>query len=106
MQHQPPPFARFGELLNSGTPNHVRDEGSFPRKPSPSVGDGCAADHCQPGLLLTTELDPIADAGAGDPGICNGATSGLSQRSNLGLLDHLVGTAEQRRWHGEAERLV
>ena len=33
------------------------------------------------------------------------ATSGLLQRSNLGLLDHLVGTAEQRRWHGEAERL-
>ena len=34
--------------------------------------DGCIADHCQPGLRLATELDPIADAGAGDPGICNG----------------------------------
>jgi hypothetical protein len=52
--------------------NHVRGDGSFPRKRSPDVGDGCTADHCQPGLLLTAELDPIADAGAGDPGICNG----------------------------------
>ena len=30
------------------------------------------ADHCQPGLLWAAELDQIADAGAGDPGICNG----------------------------------
>jgi hypothetical protein len=49
----------------------------------------------EPGLLLTAELDQIADAGAGDPGICNGpillqksARGGLgatieSQRGNL-----------------------
>jgi hypothetical protein len=52
--------------------NHVRGDGSFPRKRSPDAGDGRAADHFQPSLLLAAELDPIADAGAGDPGICNG----------------------------------
>jgi hypothetical protein len=52
----------------SETPNHVRSDGSFPRKRSPGAGDGCTASHCQPGLLLVAELDPIADAGAGDPG--------------------------------------
>jgi hypothetical protein len=36
------------------------------------VGDGCTAHPCQPGLLLVTELAPVADAGAGDHGICNG----------------------------------
>jgi hypothetical protein len=36
------------------------------------AGDGCTADHCQPGLLVVAELAPIADAGAGDRGICNG----------------------------------
>ena len=58
----------------SETPNHVRDDGSFPRKRSLGAGDGCTANHWRPGLLLTAELDPIADAGAGDPGICNGPT--------------------------------
>ena len=52
--------------------NHVCGDGSFPRKRSPDADDGCTADHCQPGLRLAAELDPIADAGAGDPGICNG----------------------------------
>jgi hypothetical protein len=51
--------------------NHVRGDGSFPRKRSPDAGDGCTADHCQPGLLLAAELAPIADAGADDHGICN-----------------------------------
>jgi hypothetical protein len=36
------------------------------------AGDGCTADHCQPGLRLAAELDPIADAGAGDYDICTG----------------------------------
>ena len=53
----------------SETPNHVRDDGSFPPKRSPGAGDGCASDHCQPGLRLAAELDPTA---AGHPGICNG----------------------------------
>ena len=52
----------------SGTPNHVRDDGSFPPKRSPCAGDGCAANHCQPRLLLVAELAPIADAGAGSCG--------------------------------------
>jgi len=52
--------------------NDVRSDGSFPRKRSPGAGDGCAADHCQPGLLLVAELAPIADAAAGGCGICNG----------------------------------
>jgi hypothetical protein len=39
-------------------------------------GDGCTANHCQPGLLLTAELDQIADAGVGDPGFCNGPRRG------------------------------
>jgi hypothetical protein len=56
------------------TPNHVRDEGSFPPKRSPGAGDGCAAGHSQPRLLLMAELAQIADARAGDPGICNGPT--------------------------------
>jgi hypothetical protein len=47
-------------------------EGDFSRKLSLGAGDGCAANHCQPRLLLVAELDQIADAGAGDPGICNG----------------------------------
>ena len=54
----------------SVTPNHVRGDGSFPRKLSPDAGDGCATNHFQR-LLLAVELE-IADAGAGDPGICNG----------------------------------
>jgi hypothetical protein len=54
------------------TENDVRDGGSFPRKRSPRTGDGCAADHCQPGLLLASELASIADAEVGDRGICNG----------------------------------
>jgi hypothetical protein len=52
--------------------NDVRSDGSFPRKRSPGAGDGCAADHCQTGLLLVAELAPIADAAAGGCGICNG----------------------------------
>jgi hypothetical protein len=56
----------------SETPNHVRDEGSFPPKRSPCAGDGCAASHFQPRLLLTAELARIGDTEAGDPGICNG----------------------------------
>ena len=52
--------------------NHVRGDGSFPRKRSPDAGDGCTADHRQLGLLLVAELAPIADTGAGEPGICNG----------------------------------
>jgi hypothetical protein len=35
-------------------------------------GDGCAASHPQPSLLLVTQLATIADTEAGDPGICNG----------------------------------
>jgi hypothetical protein len=66
-----------GMTLESGsgqseTPNHVRDEGSFPPKRSLGAGDGCTASHSQPRLLVMAELAPIADAGAGDPGICNG----------------------------------
>jgi hypothetical protein len=60
--------------------DHVRGDGSFPRKRSPDAGDGCTADHRQPGLLLVAELAPIADAGAGDPGICNGPR--LCERSS------------------------
>src|ERR1700746_3570954 len=63
------------EIGESETPNHVRSEGSFPRKRSPGAGDGCTASHCQPGSRLVAELDRIADAGAGDPGICNGPTT-------------------------------
>src|SRR6516164_7953841 len=39
----------------SETSNHVRDEGSFPPKRSPCAGDGCAAGHFQPRLLLMAE---------------------------------------------------
>jgi hypothetical protein len=63
------PTAAVGQ---SETPNHVRSDGSFPPKRSPCAGDGCAANHFQPRLLLMAQLAPIADAGAGDPGICNG----------------------------------
>ena len=65
----------MAEKGQSETPNHVRDEGSFPPKRSPGAGDGCIAGHCQPGLLLAAELTPIADTGASDPGICNGSTA-------------------------------
>jgi hypothetical protein len=63
----------------SETPNHVRSDGSFPPKRSPGAGGGCTASHCQPRLLLMAELAPIADAGAGDPGICNGPTTEVGQ---------------------------
>jgi hypothetical protein len=43
-------------------PNEVRSDGSFPRKRSPAAGDGCAADHCSPGLLLVAEPAPTVDA--------------------------------------------
>jgi hypothetical protein len=85
--------------------NHVRGDGSFPRKRSPDAGDGCTADHRQPGLRLAAELDAIADAGAGDPGICNGPT-GLMHSSKKGRsLDHLVGAKQDRLRHRKAERL-
>ena len=61
-----------GSTRQSETPNHVRDDGSFPSKRSPDAGDSCAANHSQPGLLLVAELTQIADTEAGDPGICNG----------------------------------
>jgi hypothetical protein len=53
--------------------------------------DGCTADHCQPGLRLTAELDPIADTEAGDPGICNGpkAASRAANEDMGGALLHL-----------------
>jgi hypothetical protein len=51
---------------------HVRGDGSFPRKRSPGAGDGGAANHCQPRLLLMAQLSQLADAGVGYPGICNG----------------------------------
>jgi tripartite-type tricarboxylate transporter receptor subunit TctC len=62
----------------SETPNRVRDGGSFPRKRSPGASDGCAADHCQPGLLLVAELAPIADAAGGGCGICNGPVAAIT----------------------------
>jgi hypothetical protein len=62
----------MAEMGQSETPSHVSDKGSFPPKRSPGASDGCAANHFQPGLLLVAELARIADAGAGDPGICNG----------------------------------
>jgi hypothetical protein len=65
----------MAEMGQSETPNHVRGDGSFPRKRSPGAGDGCTADHCQPCLQLVAELAPIADHGAGDRGICNGPDS-------------------------------
>jgi hypothetical protein len=66
------------------TPNHVRSDGSFPRKRSSGAGDGCTADHCQPGLLVVAELAPIADAGAGDRGICNGPKAAARAAKKIG----------------------
>ena len=43
----------MSEVGQSETPNHVRDEGSFPSKRSP--GDGCAANHFQPRSLLVAQ---------------------------------------------------
>jgi hypothetical protein len=60
------------EMGQSPTKNHVRSDGGFPPKRSPCAGDGCAANHFQPRLLLVAELAQIADTEAGDPGICNG----------------------------------
>jgi hypothetical protein len=62
----------MAEMGHGRKTNHVRSDGSFPPKRSPSAGDGCTADHCQPGLRLAAELDPIADTGAGDLGDCLG----------------------------------
>jgi len=52
------------------------------------AGDGCTADHCQPGLRLAAELDPIADAGAGDPGFCNGPDSDIALLRPARRSDH------------------
>ena len=67
------PNSRLGSVRDG---NHVRSDGSFPPKRSPGAGEGCTANHCQPGLLSTAELDQIADAGVGDPGFCNGPRRG------------------------------
>jgi hypothetical protein len=72
------------EMGQSETPNHVRCDGSFPPKPSPCAGGGCAASHFQPGLLLVAELTPIADTEAGDPGICNGPKPASRAAKNIG----------------------
>ena len=66
-----------GSTRQSETPNHVRDDGSFPPKRSPGAGGGCTASHSQPRLQLMAELALIADAEAGDPGICNGPKIGI-----------------------------
>jgi hypothetical protein len=42
----------MAEMGHGRKTNHVRGDGSFPRKRSPGAGDGCTADHCQPGLLF------------------------------------------------------
>jgi hypothetical protein len=55
----------MSQMGQSPTKNDVRDEGSFPPKRSPGAGDGCTADHCQPGSLLVAQLAPIADTEAG-----------------------------------------
>ena len=75
----------MSQLGQSETPNHVRDEGSFPPKQSLGAGDGCAASHSQPRLLLMAELAPISDAGAGDPRHLQRATNGLMHRSKMWL---------------------
>jgi hypothetical protein len=45
---------------------------AFLRSGRLAAGDGCAANHFQPHLLLVAQLAPIADTGVGDSGICNG----------------------------------
>jgi hypothetical protein len=53
----------------------------------PDAGDGCAANHFQPGLLLVAELAAIADTEAGNPGICNRPKAEkVRWRSSLSLL--------------------
>jgi hypothetical protein len=76
--------ARHIPCSGISTPERERGgavDGSFSRKRSPDAGDGCTADQCQPGLLLAAELGQIADAGARDPGICNGPI--LLQKSKI-----------------------
>ena len=75
-------------LGQSETPNHVRDDGSFPPKRSPDAGGSCAANHFQPRLLLMAELDQIADAGAGELGICNGPLSDSCSAANSPLVHY------------------
>jgi hypothetical protein len=48
---------------------------------------------------------PISGPGGGSRGFLRWASNRLMQRSNLGLFDHLVGAADERRWHGEPDRL-
>jgi hypothetical protein len=49
------------DMGQSETPNHVRSDGSFPPN-----GRRMRATVAPPGLRLAAELDPIADAGAGE----------------------------------------
>jgi hypothetical protein len=75
---------RATEAAPSRKTSHVRGDGSFPRKRSPVAGDGCAADHYQPGVLLVAQVAQLAlieDTEAGDPGICNGPI--LLQKSKI-----------------------
>jgi hypothetical protein len=46
-------------LGQSETPKHVRSDGSFPRKRSLGAGDGCTADHCQPGYACASARPKI-----------------------------------------------
>jgi hypothetical protein len=71
----------MSDMGQSETKNDVCDNGSFSRKRSPAAGGGCTAGHCQPGLILVARLAPIADAGAGDRGICNEPISAVTARN-------------------------
>jgi hypothetical protein len=59
-----------GDLYVFARYQHV--EAVDPAEAVAGCGRRCAVNHCQPRLLLVAELAPIADTGAGDPGICNG----------------------------------
>ena len=66
---------------------------------SPAAGDGCAANHCQPRLLLVARLAQIADTGAG----LQRAKSRPMQKKPL--FDDLVGGDHQPLRHVECERV-
>jgi hypothetical protein len=73
-------------MSQSETPNHVRGDGSFPRRRSSGVGDGCIADRCQPSLQFGDGTCSNSGPQAGDRGICNGPQAASRAAKSMALI--------------------
>jgi hypothetical protein len=91
------------DAVERGPPNHVRGDGSFPRKRSPDAGEQLRHQPLSTALAIGGRTYSNCGHWGRRPWHLQRARSRLVQRSNLGLLDHLVGAADDRQRHGEAK---